>query len=55
MGKGGGRHRDMQRKEQHQRLGYAILCANHRIGTMLAEQSSTSLELFGKEVIPAFT
>ena len=42
-------------KEQHQRLGYDIFCANHRIGTMPSEQSLKSLQLFGKEVIPAFT
>jgi alkanesulfonate monooxygenase SsuD/methylene tetrahydromethanopterin reductase-like flavin-dependent oxidoreductase (luciferase family) len=43
-----------QLKEQHQRLGDDVFCANHRMGTMLPEQSLTSLQLFGKEVIPAF-
>jgi alkanesulfonate monooxygenase SsuD/methylene tetrahydromethanopterin reductase-like flavin-dependent oxidoreductase (luciferase family) len=43
-----------QRKEQHQRLGDDIFCANHRIGTMPPEQSLQSLPLFGTEVIPAF-
>jgi len=42
-------------KEQHQRLGYDIFCANHRFGSIALEQSSKSLELFGKEVIPAFS
>jgi alkanesulfonate monooxygenase SsuD/methylene tetrahydromethanopterin reductase-like flavin-dependent oxidoreductase (luciferase family) len=44
-----------QLKEQHQRLGYDIFCANHRIGTMPSEQSLKSLQLFGKEVLPACT
>ena len=44
-----------QLKEQHQRIGYDIFCANHRIGPMPSEQSLKSLQLFGKEVIPAFT
>jgi alkanesulfonate monooxygenase SsuD/methylene tetrahydromethanopterin reductase-like flavin-dependent oxidoreductase (luciferase family) len=42
-------------KDQHQRLGYDIFCANHRFGPMTQEQSLKSLELFGKEVIPAFS
>jgi alkanesulfonate monooxygenase SsuD/methylene tetrahydromethanopterin reductase-like flavin-dependent oxidoreductase (luciferase family) len=42
-------------KAQHQRLGYDIFCANHRFGLMPAEQSLKSLQLFGKEVMPAFT
>jgi alkanesulfonate monooxygenase SsuD/methylene tetrahydromethanopterin reductase-like flavin-dependent oxidoreductase (luciferase family) len=44
-----------QLKEQHRRIGYDIFCANHRLGPMPLEQSLRSLELFGKEVIPAFT
>jgi alkanesulfonate monooxygenase SsuD/methylene tetrahydromethanopterin reductase-like flavin-dependent oxidoreductase (luciferase family) len=44
-----------QLKEQHQRLGYDIICANHRMGPMLSAQSLKSLRLFGKEVVPAFT
>ena len=43
-----------QRKEQHQRLGDDICCANHRVGTMPPEQSLQSLQLFGTEVIPVF-
>jgi alkanesulfonate monooxygenase SsuD/methylene tetrahydromethanopterin reductase-like flavin-dependent oxidoreductase (luciferase family) len=42
-------------KEQHQRIGYDIFCANHRFGPMPQEQSLKSLDLFGKEVMPAFT
>jgi len=42
-------------KDQHQRIGYDVFCANHRFGPMPAEQSLKSLQLFGKEVIPAFT
>jgi alkanesulfonate monooxygenase SsuD/methylene tetrahydromethanopterin reductase-like flavin-dependent oxidoreductase (luciferase family) len=41
-------------REQHQRIGYDIFCANHRFGPMPQEQALKSLELFGKEVIPAF-
>jgi hypothetical protein len=43
-----------QGKEQHHRLGDDICCANHRLGTMLPEQSLQSSQLFGTEVIPAF-
>ena len=31
------------------------LCANHRLGPMPLKQPLKSMELFGKEVIPAFT
>jgi alkanesulfonate monooxygenase SsuD/methylene tetrahydromethanopterin reductase-like flavin-dependent oxidoreductase (luciferase family) len=41
-------------REQHQRIGYDVFCANHRFGPMPAEQSLKSLKLFGQEVIPAF-
>ena len=41
--------------EQHQRIGYDVLCANHRFGAMPPEQSLKSLQLFGEEVIPAFS
>jgi alkanesulfonate monooxygenase SsuD/methylene tetrahydromethanopterin reductase-like flavin-dependent oxidoreductase (luciferase family) len=44
-----------QLKEPHQRLGYDIFGANHRMGTMPPEPSLKSLRLFGTEVIPAFT
>jgi hypothetical protein len=43
-----------QRKEQHQRLGYDVFCANHRMGPIPSAQSLKSLQLFGQEVIPAF-
>ncbi|HAI99320.1 MAG TPA: hypothetical protein DCL97_01495 [Dehalococcoidia bacterium] len=35
-------------------FGYDAFCANHQIGTMLFDQVSSSLKLFGEEVIPAF-
>jgi len=41
-------------KDQHQRIGYDVFCANHRFGPMPAAQSLKSLKLFGQEVIPAF-
>ena len=44
-----------KRKEQYQRIGDGIFCANHRLGLMSPKQSLKSLQLFGKEVIPAFT
>lgn len=37
-----------------QKIGYDIFCTNHEIGRMPAEMVSNSIELFGKEVIPAF-
>src|SRR5919201_1493051 len=42
-------------KEQHARIGYDVFCANHRPGPRRPELARKSLELFGKEVIPAFT
>lgn len=42
-------------KDQHQRIGYDIFCANHRFGPMPAAQALKSLKLFGQEVIPAFS
>jgi alkanesulfonate monooxygenase SsuD/methylene tetrahydromethanopterin reductase-like flavin-dependent oxidoreductase (luciferase family) len=36
------------------RLGYDILCTNHHLGRMPPELVSSSIELFGREVIPAF-
>jgi len=44
-----------QLKAQHEAIGYDIFCANHRFGPIPTEHSRKSLELFGKEVIPAFT
>lgn len=43
-----------QLKDQHQRIGYDIFCANHRFGPLPLEHSLKSLKLFGQEVIPAF-
>jgi alkanesulfonate monooxygenase SsuD/methylene tetrahydromethanopterin reductase-like flavin-dependent oxidoreductase (luciferase family) len=42
-------------KDQQQRVGYDVFLAQHQIATMPLEQVTTSLELFGKEVMPAFT
>jgi alkanesulfonate monooxygenase SsuD/methylene tetrahydromethanopterin reductase-like flavin-dependent oxidoreductase (luciferase family) len=39
---------------RRQRLGYDVLCTNHQIGRMPRELVASSVELFGKEVIPAF-
>ena len=36
------------------RMGYDIFCTNHQIGRMPRELVDRSIELFGKEVIPAF-
>lgn len=44
-----------QLRDQHQRLGYDIFCANHRVGPMPLAHSLKSLKLFGQEVIPALT
>jgi alkanesulfonate monooxygenase SsuD/methylene tetrahydromethanopterin reductase-like flavin-dependent oxidoreductase (luciferase family) len=37
-----------------ERLGYNVFCTNHQIGRMPRELVDRSIELFGKEVIPAF-
>jgi alkanesulfonate monooxygenase SsuD/methylene tetrahydromethanopterin reductase-like flavin-dependent oxidoreductase (luciferase family) len=37
-----------------QQMGYDLFCTNHQIGRMPPEMVSRSIELFGKEVIPAF-
>jgi|ERR1051326_2256919 alkanesulfonate monooxygenase SsuD/methylene tetrahydromethanopterin reductase-like flavin-dependent oxidoreductase (luciferase family) len=36
------------------RLGYDMFCTNHQIGRMPRDLVDRSIELFGKEVIPAF-
>ncbi|MBV9579145.1 MAG: LLM class flavin-dependent oxidoreductase, partial [Chloroflexi bacterium] len=36
------------------RIGYDLFCTNHQIGRMPRELVERSIELFGKEVIPAF-
>jgi alkanesulfonate monooxygenase SsuD/methylene tetrahydromethanopterin reductase-like flavin-dependent oxidoreductase (luciferase family) len=41
-------------KAQHELIGYDIFCANHHVGPMKPEHASKSMELFAKEVIPAF-
>ena len=35
-------------------IGYDVFCTNHQIGRMPREMVERSIELFGKEVIPAF-
>jgi alkanesulfonate monooxygenase SsuD/methylene tetrahydromethanopterin reductase-like flavin-dependent oxidoreductase (luciferase family) len=37
-----------------QRIGYDLFCTNHDIGQMPKQLVHNSIELFGKEVIPAF-
>jgi alkanesulfonate monooxygenase SsuD/methylene tetrahydromethanopterin reductase-like flavin-dependent oxidoreductase (luciferase family) len=41
-------------RDQQQRLGYDIFLAQHQLGDLPREQAVKSLELFGREVIPAF-
>ena len=43
-----------QLAEGKQRIGYDIFCTNHAIGRMPRQVVRNSIELFGKEVIPAF-
>jgi alkanesulfonate monooxygenase SsuD/methylene tetrahydromethanopterin reductase-like flavin-dependent oxidoreductase (luciferase family) len=40
--------------EQRDHLGYDIFLAQHQLGDMPRQQALKSLELFGKEVLPAF-
>lgn len=42
-------------QESQQRLGYDVFCTNHQIGRMPPSMVASSMELFGKEVIPAFS
>ena len=45
----------IRRLQQGQaRMGYDIFCTNHHIGKMPPEMVAQSIELFGREVIPAF-
>jgi alkanesulfonate monooxygenase SsuD/methylene tetrahydromethanopterin reductase-like flavin-dependent oxidoreductase (luciferase family) len=37
-----------------QQIGYDVFCTNHQIGRMPREMVERSVQLFGKEVIPAF-
>lgn len=41
-------------EEGRQSMGYNVFCTNHQIGRMPPKLVSNSIELFGKEVIPAF-
>ena len=41
-------------RRARQRMGYDLFCTNHQIGRMPRELVDRSIELFGKEVIPAF-
>ena len=41
-------------REQHAFVGYDILCTAHAIGRMPPDLVANSIELFGREVIPAF-
>jgi alkanesulfonate monooxygenase SsuD/methylene tetrahydromethanopterin reductase-like flavin-dependent oxidoreductase (luciferase family) len=41
-------------EEGQQRIGYDLFCTNHEIGQMPTQLVRNSIELFGKEVIPAF-
>jgi alkanesulfonate monooxygenase SsuD/methylene tetrahydromethanopterin reductase-like flavin-dependent oxidoreductase (luciferase family) len=41
-------------EDGRQRMGYNVFCTNHQIGRMPPDMVSSSIELFGKEVIPAF-
>ena len=42
-------------KDQQRRVGYDVFLAQHQIATMPLDQVTTSLKLFGKEVMPAFS
>jgi hypothetical protein len=42
-------------KEGRARIGYDLFCTNHQIGRMPDALVSKSIELFGREVIPAFS
>ncbi len=41
-------------QEQQLRVGYDLLCTNHRFGGLSTELVVDSMTLFGREVIPAF-
>jgi alkanesulfonate monooxygenase SsuD/methylene tetrahydromethanopterin reductase-like flavin-dependent oxidoreductase (luciferase family) len=43
-----------QLQEGQQKMGYNVFCTNHFIGRMPPDMVDRSIELFGKEVIPAF-
>lgn len=41
-------------QESQAKIGYDLFCTNHDIGQMPVSMVNNSIELFGKEVIPAF-
>jgi alkanesulfonate monooxygenase SsuD/methylene tetrahydromethanopterin reductase-like flavin-dependent oxidoreductase (luciferase family) len=41
-------------QDGQQGMGYDVFCTNHQIGRMPPDLVSRSIDLFGKEVIPAF-
>ncbi|MBV8715996.1 MAG: LLM class flavin-dependent oxidoreductase [Chloroflexi bacterium] len=41
-------------QEGQERIGYNVFCTNHQIGRMPRDLVDRSIELFGREVIPAF-
>ena len=41
-------------QETQARMGYTLFCTNHNLGRMPTDLVRKSIELFGKEVIPAF-
>ena len=41
-------------RDGQQSMGYNVFCTNHQIGRMPPPLVNKSIELFGKEVIPAF-
>jgi hypothetical protein len=41
-------------KDGYASMGYDVFCTNHHIGKMPPEMVQRSIELFGREVIPAF-
>jgi alkanesulfonate monooxygenase SsuD/methylene tetrahydromethanopterin reductase-like flavin-dependent oxidoreductase (luciferase family) len=42
-------------QEGQQWMGYNVFCTNHQVGRMPPDLVRNSIELFGKEVIPAFS
>ena len=43
-----------QIEKQRERVGYDILCCNHRPGVVSTELANKSMRMFGEEVLPAF-
>jgi alkanesulfonate monooxygenase SsuD/methylene tetrahydromethanopterin reductase-like flavin-dependent oxidoreductase (luciferase family) len=42
-------------RASQQRMGYDVFCTNHQLGRMPQDMVDRSIELFGREVIPAFS